>query len=104
MTQLSTPGNDKEADTIEQLNHCDVKLPIDGDDNDVHMYYVDQKKPPLIEIPIPLLPDVFKTHQCILNARARELDFQFMKDTNTSPACLEYHGYNMKVTRADAGR
>ena len=28
--------------------------------------------------------------------RAKELDFQFMKDMNASTDCPEYHGYNTK--------
>ena len=31
--------------------------------------------------------------------RAKELDFQFMKDMNASTDCPEYHGYNTKVCR-----
>ena len=31
--------------------------------------------------------------------RAKELDFQFMKDMNASTDCPEYHGYNNKVCR-----
>ena len=99
LMQPSTPGNETDADTIERLKHCDVKLGINEDDNDVNVYYVGQKKPPLPEIPAPLLTDAFKTHQGISNARATELDFQFMKDMNASTDCPEYHGYNTKVCR-----
>ena len=99
LTQPSTPGNDTYADTIERLKHCDVKLSINEDDNDVHVYYVGQKKPPLPEMPVPLLTDAFKTHQGISKARATELDFQFMKDMNASTDCPEYHGYNTKGCR-----
>ena len=31
--------------------------------------------------------------------RAKDLDFQFMKDMNASTDCPEYHGYNTKVCR-----
>ena len=99
LTQPSTPGNETNADTIERLKHCDVKLTINEDDNDVNVYYVDQKKPPLPEIPVPLLTDAFKTHQGISNARATELDFQFTKDMNASTDWPEYHRYNTKVCR-----
>ena len=37
LTQPSTPGNETDADTIERLNHCDVKLTINEDDNDVNV-------------------------------------------------------------------
>ena len=99
LTQPSTPENETDADTIERLKHCDVKLTINEDDNDVNVYYVGQQKPPLPEIPVPLLTDAFNTHQVISNARATELDFQFMKDMNASTDCPEYHGYNTKVCR-----
>ena len=98
---LTQPASDRnhDADTIERLNHGDVKLPIAADGDDEHVYYVGQKKPPLPEMPVPRLPDAIQTHQRISIARARELDFQFMKDMTTSPDCPEYHGYNTKVCR-----
>ena len=65
----------------------------------MNVYYVGQKKPPLPEIPVPLLTDSFKTHKGISNARATELAFQFMKDMNASTDCPEYHGYNTKGCR-----
>ena len=59
LTQPSTPGNETDADTIERLKYCDVKLTLNEDDNDVTVYYVGQKKPPLPEILVPLLTDAF---------------------------------------------
>ena len=38
LTQPSTPGNETDADTIERLKHCDVKLTINEDENDVNVY------------------------------------------------------------------
>ena len=69
LTQPSTPGNETDADTIERLKHCDVRLTINEDDNYVNVYYVGQK-PPLPEILVPLLTDASWTHQGISNARA----------------------------------
>ena len=59
LTQPSIPGNETDADTIDRLNDCVVKLTINEDDNDVNVYYVGQKKPPLPEIIVPLLTDAF---------------------------------------------
>ena len=59
LTQPSTPGNETDADTIERLKYCDVKLTLNEDDNDVNVYYVGQKKPPLPEILVPLLTYAF---------------------------------------------
>ena len=97
LTQPSSSRNDHDADTIERLSHSDVKLPIYDDEASLH--YAGEKKPPMPELPEVHLPDEFKTHQCILNDRAAELDFQFMQDMNTLLNCPEYNGYNTKVCR-----
>lgn len=97
---LTQPTGDHgdDTNTIERLNHVDFKLPI-ADDEDEHVYYAGQKNPPLPEMPEPRLPDAIQTHQRISNARAIELDFQFMKDMTATSDCPEYHGYNTKVCR-----
>lgn len=99
LTQPSGPGNEHETETIERLKHSDIKLPIDEDEDDAPVQYIGQKKPALPNIPLPLLHDAFSTHQQVSNDRARELDFQFMKDINASPTCPEYNGYNTRVCR-----
>lgn len=99
LTQPSCPGNDHEDETLARLKHGDLKLPIDGDEEVAPVHYVGQKKPPLPKIPIPVLNDDFKTSQRVSKDRARDIDFQFMKDMNTSPTCPEYNGYNTEICR-----
>ena len=92
-------NHDPDPDTIVRLKHSDMKLPIDEDEDEVPVYYVGQKKPPLPAVPVSVLPDNFIAHQRTSSDRARELDFQFLNDMHTSQDCPEYNGYNTKLCR-----
>lgn len=99
LIQPCSPYNSDHQDTIFRLKHSDMKLPIDEDESDLLDYYIGNKKPPMPDLPTPILPDNIAMHKLASTDRARELDFQFLNDMYTSPNCAEYSGYNTKVCR-----
>ena len=56
-----TSGHGVDTNTIERLNHVDVKLPFAADDEEEHVYYAGQKNPLPPVIPEPYLADDIQT-------------------------------------------
>ena len=55
-----TSGHGVDTNTIERLNHVDVKLPFAADDEEEHVYYAGQKNPLPPVMPEPYTPRYIK--------------------------------------------